>query len=65
MTKEQLAAAIANAFPKSDGNSTPQIIDLSNKLADAIYQFVTEQINSSKSWKNNNYLIWHYVRLKM
>ena len=49
MTKEQLAAAIANAFPKSDGNSTPQIIDLSNKLADEIYQFVTEQINSSKS----------------
>ena len=49
MTKEQLAAAIANAFPKSDGNSPTQIIDLSNKLADAIYKFVTEQINSSKS----------------
>ena len=47
MTKEQLAAAIANAFP--NGNSTPQIIELSNKLADAIYQFVTEQINLSKS----------------
>ncbi len=49
MTKEQLAAAIANAFPKPDGNSTSQIIELSNKLADAIYQFVTEQINLSKS----------------
>lgn len=50
MTKEQLAAAIVAAFPKTtDGQTTQEVADLSNKLADAIYQFVIEQINISKS----------------
>lgn len=49
MTKEQLAAAIAAAFPKVQDQTTQQVTELSNKLADAIYQFVTEQINLSKT----------------
>ena len=50
MNKEQLATDISNALPKgTDGQTTQQVVDLYNKLAEAIYKFVTEQINLSKS----------------
>jgi len=47
MNKEQLATDISNALPKgTDGQTTQQVVEL---LAEAIYKFVTEQINLSKS----------------